>query len=254
MGPSNLIKQVILWWLTLHNPLEVVPVSAEVAELTTEEALARGITTFMGIDMRVVPGALVPRAETELLAVTAITTLHDMQGPTRMIDMCCGVGNLAVAVADYVPQCSIWASDLTWPCVEAARHNVRANQQGDRVTVMQGDLFAPLCNQGLEGTIDVIVCNPPYISSKRLAHECADLLIHEPREAFDAGPYGLSIHQRVVREALAFLRPGGWLMFEFGTGQARQVRRLFERTRGYGEVRLIKNAHDIPRVAMARAV
>lgn len=254
MGPSNLIRQIILWWLTLHNPLEIVPVNADVGELTTEEVLARGMTTFMGINMRVAPGTLVPRPETELLAVTAITTLHDMKGPTRMIDMCCGVGNLAVAIADYVPHCTVWASDLTSPCVEATRHNIRANQQDDRITVVQGDLFTPLCNQGLERSIDVIVCNPPYISSKRLSHECADLLVHEPREAFDAGPYGLSVHQRVAREALAFLRPGGWLMFEFGVGQARQVRRLFERTRGYGEVRLIRNAEGVPRVAAAQVV
>jgi len=61
----------------------------------------------------------------------------------------------------------------------------------------------------LEGTIDVVVCNPPYISTGRLTRDRAALLTHETRAAFDGGPYGVSIFQRVVNDALAFLAPGG---------------------------------------------
>lgn len=208
----------------------------------------------MGIPLRVVPGTLVPRAETELLAVTAIAVLQAISGPARVIDMCCGVANLAIAIARSVPDCLVWASDLTDPCVETAQHNVHVNCDDGRVRITQGDLFMPLAHQELERSVDVIVCNPPYISTKRLSHDCAELLVHEPREAFDAGPYGLSIHQRVVREAHPFLKPGGWLMFEFGVGQERQVYRLFERSGKYNDIRLIENDDGVPRVAIGRAV
>jgi len=80
------------------------------------------------------------------------------------------------------------------------------------------------------------------------------LLENEPREAFDGGPYGLSIHQRVVKEALPFLRPGGWLLFEIGLGQDRQVKMLFERTRAYQDLRTVANAAGEIRVVGARKI
>ena len=113
--------------------------------------------------------------------------------------------------------------------------NVEHLGLGDRVEVCQGDLFAGLADQGLEGTIDIVVCNPPYISSGRLAGDRAELLEHEPREAFDGGPYGLSIHQRVMADAPRFLKPGGWLLMEFGLGQHRQVKILLDRTQAVRE-------------------
>ena len=121
-----------------------------------------------------------------------------------------------------------------------------------RASVVQGDLFAPLGGMSLEGTIDMLVCNPPYISSGKLENERAELLEHEPREAFDGGPYEISIHQRVVRDALPFLRPAAWLLFEIGVGQARQVKVLFERTRAYEEVDLVSDAAAEPRVIIGK--
>jgi release factor glutamine methyltransferase len=168
----------------------------------------------------------------------------------RVIDMCCGSGNLACGLASRRPDARIWASDLTEACVSLARRNAAHTGVAGRVTVVQGDLFCAL--QGLEGTIDLVVCNPPYISQAKLAGERAVLLENEPREAFDGGPYGLSIHQRVVREALPFLKPGGSLLFEIGLGQERQVKMLFERTRAYEDIRTVANAAGEVRVVAGR--
>ncbi|HEU4537952.1 MAG TPA: HemK/PrmC family methyltransferase, partial [Polyangiaceae bacterium] len=188
---------------------------------------------------------------TELLARAAAESAAAAGPAPRAIDMCTGSGNLAVALALACPGASVWASDLTEGCVAVARRNVERFGLGGRVRVLQGDLFAPLAGLGLEGSIDLIVCNPPYISSGRLGRDRAELLRHEPREAFDGGPYGLTIHQRVVREAPAFLRPGGWLLFEFGAGQERQLERLFARG-PYQDVTFRTNAAAEPRVALAR--
>ena len=190
---------------------------------------------FMDLELLVERGVLVPRDETELLGNTALGLLHD---GSRVIDMCCGSGNLACALASRRPDVRLWASDLTEACVALARRNVAHTGVSDRVTVVQGNLFSGL--KDLEGTIDLIVCNPPYISQAKLAGERAALLESEPREAFDGGPYGLSIHQRVVREALPFLKPGASL--------------LFDRTRAYEDIRLVANAAGEVRVVAARKI
>jgi len=134
--------------------------------------------------------------------------------------------------------------------VLVARKNVELLGLQDRVTVWQGDLFAPLAPLGLESSIDAVICNPPYISSARLA--ARDDLVHEPREAFDGGPYGISIHQRVVTASLPLLRQGGTLLFEFGVGQERQVSLIFERSKGYESLRLFPNEQGQPRVIGAK--
>ena len=220
-------------------------------EIDVRAALAAGKVRFLGLELACAPGALVPREETELLARTALGVLEGAGG-TRAIDMCCGAGNLACALAAHVGSLTVWASDLTDGCVAVARTNASALGLGERVIVHQGDLFASLAGLGLEGQIDAVVCNPPYISSGRLAKDRAALLVEEPREAFDGGPYGLSIHQRVVKEALPYLRPGGWLLFEIGLGQEKQVKMLFDRTRAYGEVRFERDAAGEVRVVYAR--
>jgi release factor glutamine methyltransferase len=204
---------------------------------------------FMNVDLLVERGVLVPRQETELLGSTALELLPEK---SKVIDMCCGSGNLACAIASLRPDARVWASDLTDSCVSLARRNAEFTGVANRVTVVQGDLFSGL--KGLEGTIDAVVCNPPYISRAKLAGERAALLENEPREAFDGGPYGLSIHQRVVKEALPLLKPGGHLLFEIGLGQERQVTLLIERTRAYQEVRTVANAAGEARVVAARKI
>lgn len=211
-----------------------------------------GFTRFLGVEFESAPGALVPRAETELLAKTAIEVLATCGPAPRAIDMCCGSGNLACAIAVHAPEAPIWASDLTAECFALASRNVERLGLAARVTCKQGDLFAPLRGLDLEQAIDVIVCNPPYISTGRLDKERAVLLEHEPREAFDGGPYGLSVHMRAIDEAVEFLRPGGWLMFEVGPGQQRQVSLLFERSLSYEEPETRSDERQQPRVVMAK--
>lgn len=221
-------------------------------------AYLTGRQMFMGIELLAAPGVLVPRPETELLGWTARRLLEALaaetpgDGPLRMIDMCCGSGNLACALAAGVPRARVWACDVTAPCVELSARNVDHLALQGRVSVHQGDLFAPLGAEGLAGAVDLIVCNPPYISTGRLGKDRAALLEHEPREAFDGGPFGISIQQRVVNEARAFLKPGGRLLFEIGLGQDRQMARLFERARDYETPQAVSSPQGEIRVIIGR--
>lgn len=223
-------------------------------DLDVARAYSTGRASFMGLSLRIAPGALVPRAETQLLGETAAGLLLAKSpggAGLRAVDMCCGSGNLACGIAARLPELRIWASDLTADAVRIARGNVEDLGLAGRVQVLQGDLFAPLAGLGLEGTLDAIVCNPPYISRNRLDGELAGLLAHEPREAFDGGPYGLTIHQRVIRDAPAFLRAGGFLAFEIGLAQERQVMLLFSRSPAFEEPSTRSDAEGNTRVVLA---
>ncbi|HVH43467.1 MAG TPA: peptide chain release factor N(5)-glutamine methyltransferase [Labilithrix sp.] len=211
------------------------------------------VVSFMGLSFETNETVLVPREETEILARAALELLSGLEpSATKVIDMCCGSGNLACALAHARPEIHVWASDLTDACVALARRNVARLELGDRVEIHQGDLFASLEGAQLEGHVDVVVCNPPYISTGKLANESAHLLEGQPREAFDAGPYGFAIHKRVIQEAPAFLRPHGWLVMEIGLGQEKQIEGLFNRTKRYEETRVFRDASGAPRVVAAR--
>jgi HemK-like putative methylase len=208
----------------------------------SESALRQGKVRFLDLELEVAPGVLVPRRETELLARTAIARLKELATP-RAADVCCGSGNLACALAASTGA-AVFAADISESCVALARRNVAA--LGLSVDVQQGDLLQPLVPLA---PFDLIVCNPPYISTGRLA-ERGDLS-DEPREAFDGGPYGLTVHQRLIKEAPPLLAGQGTLMFEFGVGQARQIERLFARAGGYHDVTMICDDSGQPRVAVA---
>lgn len=219
-------------------------------------SLATGIresVRFLDFELDIGGRVLRPREETELLARAARQMLAQAQGDPLCIDMCCGCGNLAIALAMSSPRAKIWAGDLTEDAVASARHNVGRLGLGRRVTVVQGDMFAPLAGMGLEGAVDLIVANPPYISTRRLVEgDRAHLLEDEPREAFDGGPYGIALHQRLVAEAPALLKPGGWLGFEFGLGQDRQIAALLKRSRAFPEPVWHRNREGEPRAAFVR--
>lgn len=220
----------------------------------TPLAYRRGIQRFLGVDLLVDDGALVPRQETELLGRTALEHLRSLAADgdgVLAIDLCCGCGNLACALAAALPRLRVHAADLTDGCVSLSRRNVAHVGVADRVQVHQGDLFAAFDGTDLAGRVDVIVANPPYISSGRLQKDRAVLAAHEPREAFDGGPYGLTIHQRLINDAVAWLRPGGRLFCEMGLGQGKQLRRLFDRVGAYGDVTFALDAAGDERVAMA---
>lgn len=211
--------------------------------------------TFMGLSFETSETVLVPREETEILARAALELLESVDAPSpKVIDMCCGAGNLACSLAHARPDIHVWASDLTDACVTLARTNVASLGLGDRVEIHQGDLFASLAAARLEGVVDLVVCNPPYISTGKLASDSAHLLDGQPREAFDAGPYGFAIHKRVIQDAPTYLRPRSWLVMEIGLGQEKQIEGLFRRTKRYEEPRYFNDASGAPRVVAGRLV
>lgn len=201
----------------------------------------------MGTDIEVGPGVLVPREETELLGRTSLNLLAGRVAPV-VIDMCCGSGNVGLGILAQRPDIRLFGADLTADAIAWARRNAARLDPHRRATYAQGDMFEALAAHGLRGGVDLVASNPPYLSTHKLETEKAYLLEAEPREAFDAGPYGIAIFQRLIGEAPDYLRSGGWLVFEFGVGQDRQVRALLKRSRAYAEPVFHADANGIPRV------
>ena len=210
-----------------------------------------GRASFMGLELEFAPDVFVVRPETELLAQAAIDCLRPTPHPVA-VDDGCGSGNLSCAVASLLAQARVYAVDILESCAALTRRNVERCRVADRVSVHLGDLFQPLQALGLGATVDAVVSNPPYIASARLKGDRAYLVSNEPQEAFDGGPFGVRMQQRLIVESKALLKPGGHLLFEFGAGQDRQVKMLFDRAGGYQSVTFRPDGGGTNRVVVAR--
>jgi release factor glutamine methyltransferase len=210
-----------------------------------------GRAYFMGLELEFAPDVFIVRPETEILGNSAIDLLRPHEAPV-MIDVGCGSGNLTCGISWALPSITIHAIDILQSCVDLTKKNtVRCGVAG-RVTVSRGDLFSPLENRGVDGSVDAVICNPPYIASSRLQGDRAYLIVYEPREAFDGGPFGFSMHLRLIKESLRFLKPGGSLLFEFGAGQEKQVQGLINRAKGYDHIDFSADQAGVARVVVAR--
>jgi len=117
-----------------------------------------------------------------------------------------------------IPQSQVYAADLSEDAVALARENARHLQLHSRTEFGAGDLLAPFDKPELHGTIDLLTCNPPYISSAKVDHMHQEIAAHEPHLAFDGGPFGVNILMRLLQDAPRFLNHNGWLAFEVGLG------------------------------------
>lgn len=215
-----------------------------------------GRQNFMGLELLAGPEALVPRKETEILGSTALALLRDLvreRGSAIVLDVCTGSANLALSLASHEPAAIVLAADISRDAVGLARRNVAYLRLGDRVSVEQGDLLAPFDTPAYLGRIDLLTCNPPYISSAKVSGMHDEISRHEPREAFDGGPFGVKILQRLTREAIRFLRPGGWLVFELGLGQGPSLVQRMQKEARFREIRAVNDPDGHIRVIAARA-
>jgi release factor glutamine methyltransferase len=217
-------------------------------------AYITGRQCFMGLELMVERGVLIPRKETELIGRSALDLLRrlvNVRNDVTLIDVCTGSGNLAVALAHYVPPVRVFASDLSPEAVELARWNIEHFGLENRVEVLEGDLFAPFDHALFYGKVDLITCNPPYISTSKVETHLGEITEHEPRMAFDGGSFGIKILLRFINEAPRFLREGGWIIFEVGLGQGPGILARLVKNDKFCEVTPIEDSSGVVRGIMA---
>ncbi|MFL6130388.1 MAG: peptide chain release factor N(5)-glutamine methyltransferase [Mycobacteriales bacterium] len=179
-----------------------------------------GVAGFRRLDLAVGPGVFVPRPETEMLVGWALSRLHP---GALVVDLCAGSGAVALAIADEAPGVTVHAVELDEHALAWAERNVEAT--GLPVTLHRGDVADPSVLADLDGTVDLVTANPPYIPvGATVEPEVAE---HDPPAALWGGEDGLDTVRAVQRAAARLLRPGGLVAVEHADGQRRSALAVF---------------------------
>ena len=211
-----------------------------------------GEAWFYGRPFKINRAVLIPRPETEMLVEAAREICLTESAPV-LADIGTGSGCLSVTLALEIPEAQVWATDLCANALKLARKNVVRYALEDRVTLLRGDLLAPL---PLELRCAVIVSNPPYITEAEISGLQPEVRDYEPRLALSGdgeatGQDGTALHRRLLLEAPTYIKPGGWLLLEVGMGQAETVAEA-ARDAGYIDVAIREDMAGIGRVVISQ--
>jgi len=220
----------------------------------TPLAYITGRQNFMGIELISDNRALIPRKETEILGRKALElslSVAKKKKKVSIIDVCCGAGNLGLSVAYYNNQAEVFSSDLSQEAVSLTQENISFLKLDNRVQVKQGDLLDCFESPEFYENIDVLICNPPYISSAKVTKMNSEISANEPILAFDGGMLGTKVVQKLIREAPKFLIKGGWVIFEIGLGQGEWIIDLCKKTQLYSSVEPVCDKTGNIRVILA---
>ncbi len=208
---------------------------------------------FLNFELEVGPGALCPRADTEVVAEAAAGLLEGAGAP-RVLDLCAGTGCLGLGVRMFCPSARVTCLEKS---PEAFRYLIRNAEHAlagrgipaPAVEAVQGDLFDYWQTLG-EGTLDLIVSNPPYLTAGEMAHLQPETA-REPAMALAAGEDGLAFYRAIAEHYLHTLRPGGALALEIGWQQRQAVEQLL-RDAGWAEIACRKDYGGNDRCVTAR--
>jgi release factor glutamine methyltransferase len=183
-----------------------------------------GHIEFFGLDLRVKPGAFVPRPSSELVVTRALRKLRRRRA-ARVVDVCTGAGPIALALADELPDAEVWGADISTEGLRQARGNAR-DYEIDNVRFIKSDMYDSLPTR-LRGAVDVITGHVPYVPFDELEDLPAEVKEHEPIYTLsDETDDGLYLMRRAIEEAPQWLKPGGWLMLEVSDDLTTRLRRM----------------------------
>lgn len=220
-----------------------------------------GYAEFHRLKIKVGPGVLIPRPETELLVEEALKTvkpkvsfnvssLHALHFTRlRLLDLCTGSGCIALALANELPDAEVYGTDASGDAIGYARENAHLNNI-ENVIFLGGSLFKPLGEIFLPddpAVFDVITSNPPYIRRNDIQYLQPEIRDWEPGEALNGGEDGLDYYRTIIPGARKYLKEGGYLILEMGIGQSEEIGRM-GREAGFSDITTIRDYAGIDRV------
>ncbi|MBN2141540.1 MAG: peptide chain release factor N(5)-glutamine methyltransferase [Desulfovibrionaceae bacterium] len=206
-----------------------------------------GFKEFFGLDFALGPAALIPRPETELIVELARERFPSDRA-LAFADLGAGCGALAVVLARTWPRSSGLAIDLSLAALDLARINAEAHGVSGRLALVRADFTRPVL---AAGSLDLAVCNPPYLSEAEFRQVSREVSGFEPKSALVAGPRGDELLGPAARVMAEALRPGGAAMMEIGWTQAGSARLAFEGLPGIVSVEVRKDLARLDRVVVA---
>jgi len=206
-----------------------------------------GSKEFWSLSFKVRPGVLIPRPETELLVEKTIEL--STGGEEIIADIGTGCGNIAISLAKELDTAEIYATDISNKALDITRTNVLL-QGISGITLIWGDLCMPLKKLGLDRRCDFIISNPPYVTREDWENLDRGIRDYEPEKALVAGETGLEVIEKLIDQGAAFLKNGGYLIFEIGFGQEKSTRALFGKE--WEKIACWSDLAGIPRVFTAR--
>lgn len=203
-----------------------------------------GVQDFYGREFRVTPDVLIPRPETELLVEAALEVMEGISAPL-ICDIGTGSGCIAVTLLCERTDAQVVGVDISEAALAVATQNAHRHRVSERITLRISNCF-----HGLEPTsFDLVVSNPPYVSSNVLSGLQREVRDHEPLVALSPGEDGLSVIRRLVTESPTFLTPNGHLIMEIGFDQGEKVRNLIDED-VWRLVKIRPDLQQIPRIVV----
>ncbi|MDP1852805.1 MAG: peptide chain release factor N(5)-glutamine methyltransferase [Candidatus Omnitrophota bacterium] len=211
-----------------------------------------GSSEFMGLKIMVREGVFIPRPETEILVETAIkiaTGCKLQAASLNILDIGTGSGCIAVSLAKFLPEAEVIAIDISLEAINIAQENAELNNVAGRIKFLQSDFFA--CCLLPVACCDIIVSNPPYISSdeiKKLPKEVQ----YEPMIALDGGCDGLDFYRKVIKDSPRHLRENGYLIMEMGDNQKEAIGNIAKQSGNFMVSETIKDYNLIERIIVLK--
>ena len=204
---------------------------------------------FYGLELIVTPDVLIPRDDTCAVAALAIQQSLFLASKPRILDLCTGSGCIGLAVASRVKDAKVTLADLSQDALAVAKQNIVLHHLTSRVSCVKVNAMEQ--PPAFLGKFDLIVSNPPYVTTREmleLPHSVADF---EPHMALYGGEDGLAFYRAIAANYGKALKPGGYLCFEFGMGQGDDVCAILE-ANGYTILERTKDYNDRERAVLAR--
>lgn len=209
-------------------------------------AYIRGVKEFWSLPFKVGPGVLVPRPETEIIVERIKEEKRNFES---ILDIGTGSGILAIVLAKEFPSSVITAIDASENALNYARENAEAHNVADRIQFEKKDFL----NSDFSQQFDLIISNPPYISSSVIETLSNDVKNFEPREALDGGADGLIFYRAIAQQSSVLLKENGLLVVEIGEDQGKSATEIFTLA-GLKEIQVIKDYSGLDRVVVAKKV
>ena len=200
-----------------------------------------GYQDFMGLRFQVNEHVLIPRQDTEILVEEAMRYLHDGM---RILDLCTGSGCILLSLLHYSNDCEGVGVDISQEALQVAALN--AELLGIKADFLKSDLY-----EKVTGKFDLLVSNPPYIERKVIPTLMEEVREYDPYIALDGGEDGLDFYRRIIGGAQDYLKRGGQILMEIGSGQAKAVSELL-REAGFKEIDVCRDFAGLDRVVSGR--